>query len=278
MAYSNPVSLGSGATGIASINNVSMVTSVASSVGDLLLAFAWLPDDGTAARPVVSSFGDSAGNAWTIVGTHRDSRSGDRYMAIGACLGATVALPSGSTIICNMSAYTGSVKTIRAVKVSGIAKSAIDALGNTAEGTGNAWSGNATGVLTDPNEIIFGFALARGSFSSGPSGGTNTPGNGFTNTSVNTYGSNIEHTVEYKILSGSTASQTPIGSWLPGGDGGDPAYTWYIAMTVSFKFAPATQRTKVKQTGSFVSKTVKIKQSGAMVTKPTKVKIGGTFI
>lgn len=234
MPFSAPVSLGSGATGIGSTSSVSMITTAGASVGDLVIAFAFLPDDANNFRPTVTSFSDTRGNTWTIAATHRDSRDGSRYIAVGACLSVANAILTGDTITASLSASVSSIKRIFVAKVSGVAKSALDQVVNTAEGTGNTWNAGTTGTLADPNEIVFGYEIAHGSFSSGPAGGTNTPGNGFTNTTLNTYGSNNEYTIEYKILSGSTAAQTPIGTWNPGG-GGDPAYTAAMGIVVSFR-------------------------------------------
>lgn len=266
MAYGAPVFLGENQTGIGSVAGVTITTVAAIAVGDLVLVAAYMPDDGNAARPTVLSVTDSGGNTYAVSVTKRHSTSGDRYLIMAACLGASNAVAIGGTITVTMTSNTASFKHAIACKSSGVAASLVDKTA-TSEGAGTPWSSGSTGTLADGNEIAFGFATGRGNFSSGTP--ANTPNTGWTEV-ANTYQSNIEYVLQYKILSGDTSAQNPGGAW-------DSAYTWWLAAVATYRLG-SVQRAKVKSGGAFAAKPVKVKSGGSFVEKPVKVKVGGVFV
>ncbi len=141
---------------------------------------------------------------------------------------------------------------------------------NSAEGTGTAWAAGSTGALSHADEIVVGFGIGRGNFSSGTP--DNVPSAGWTAVAGATaYNANIEYALQYKTKSGDTAAENPGGTW-------DEAYSWWLAAVVSLQPAAAPQRHKTRVSGAFATKTVKVKVGGAFVEKPVKVKTAGAFV
>ncbi len=228
MPYGAAVHLGTGATGnLEGLDGCELTTVADVAVGDLIFVACEFPD--VLGVATVTSVSDSAGNTYALLPSKRHSTDGSRYIASAACLGATNAMSTGGTIEFAGSTVVSSFKRITAAKSSGIAASQLDR-SSTAEGTSTPWATGSTGGLSDPDEIVFAYAIGRGIFFSGTP--ANTPGGSYAET-YNGYAANIETVVQYDVLSGDASAQNPGGSW--------DTYSWWLAIAATFMpAAPAS--------------------------------------
>jgi len=199
-----PVDIGGGTAGAGS--TLAFTTTADVLPGQTILVFVAFADT----TRTVSSITDSSGNTYALSGPV-DGGSFRFYIGLATPIGTPLGgmgLKSGDTITINKTSATYAAAA-QAVKVAAGFKlsSPLDVAGTVATGTNTAPTSNASGVLAQADEIIFG-AQASASTSSGQTSTVSSP---FTAVGNRQFVSGIDLRIGYQIVT-ATTSQTMVGT------------------------------------------------------------------
>lgn len=190
MAIGTPVGLGSAVSGV-NAATVQMTTTAAVAAGESIFVHGFITNQ------LPTSVTDSVGNTY-VVDVQLSANPGVQHADfIASCLNPA-ALPSGGTITATWPTASASLKTIGAMKSSGILSSA--ALDETATNSGSsaAWSVGPTATLDQAGELAL-YAVSNRADAT-----ANTPGAGWTDVLDFNTGSR-RLAFGYQIVSATTA-------------------------------------------------------------------------
>jgi len=212
MAIGTPVKLGN-TSSTTNVTTTQMTTLAAVAAGESIIV-GFVVENATR---TLSSVTDSAGNTYAI---DQHLLSGTRHLYVASCHNA-LALASGSLITATTDANTTNRRGLWALSVSGLATASTLDKTNTNSGSSTAWSGGASGTLSQANEIVIGIGTAVSTSST-------TADTGYTQTESFLTGGGRGISV-WKIVS-STASETP---------GGTCGNNSWVGITATYKGAGA---------------------------------------
>jgi hypothetical protein len=196
LSIGGPVALGNNSPALVTSQTVSMTTTAAVAVGDVIIVTV----GSTTASRVCNTVTDSAGNSYT----KRGSSLSSTVNAYGFTAMCNTALPSGSTITATFASSLSSIMGIEAFKVSGL-QNAMDVAPTTTTATGTAW-----GIAVAPvsaNTLVVGASVLNDTRTNAPNG-VSTEVADFAGSGGNKYA----HTAVYSVRS-SAGSVTPGGTW-----------------------------------------------------------------
>ncbi len=258
-------------TGTSGLSSTNIARVVAAGIAGADVVFATVCCFSGAATFTCNDITDTVGNDWTVRQSFRHPSDSGKYIAMAYCLNP-IDLPAGGTITAVNNTNPSASKRLVIGRIDGLSNPAIDKFPgpNSSSGGTNPWpwTTNASGVLTEIEEVLIAFGCIHRTFGSP----ANTPTAGWIE--LGQWDTPREQVVQYKITA-SNASVNEGGSW----DGGAVSSSgqWMGAL-MTFMSVPAGGNNKIKIGGAFSEKPVKIKAAGAFTTKSLKTKIGGVFV